>query len=352
MDGLMEKALSQVKPADKEIERHAWCRLDNLTKPVGSLGRLEELAAKYAAARGDVMAKVEKPAIIAFGADHGVAATGVSAFPQEVSVQMAANIAAGGAGVSVLSRHAGASLRMVDVGIVSDCHFPGVVDRKVARGTKDFTKGPAMTPGECRKAFEIGIEEAWALIDAGSTLLGTGDLGIGNTTPSAALYCAYLGMAPEEIVGRGTGIDEVKLKLKIAAVKQALEVNKAALSDPFATLAALGGLEIAAIAGSIVGAASKRVMISVDGFISGAAAVAVIKMKPEVMDYCVFSHASAEGGHRKAMDAIDARPLLGLDMRLGEGTGAALSFGIIEAANKIIREMATFDEAGVSGKEG
>ena len=351
MASLLDKALSEIHAANSDVEKAARRRLDNLTKPIGSLGRLEDFAAKYASARGDLMAKVERTAIITFGADHGVAGIGVSAFPQEVSVQMAANIAGGGAGVSVLARHAGAILRMVDVGIASDCNFPGVINRKVGRGTKDFTKGPAMTLEECRKALEVGIDEAWQLIDAGTTLLGTGDLGIANTTPSAALYCAYLGMEPEDIVGRGTGIDDVRLKIKLAAVKTAIEINKASLATPLGTLAALGGFEIAAIAGSIIGAASKRIPIVIDGFISGAAAVAAIKMKPEIMDYCFFSHASAEGGHLKAMHAIGAHPLLGLGLRLGEGTGAALAFNIIEAGNKIIREMATFEDAGVSNTE-
>jgi nicotinate-nucleotide--dimethylbenzimidazole phosphoribosyltransferase len=349
---ILDKTLSGITPIDKAVEEAAWRRLDNLTKPKGSLGRLEELAAKYAAVRGDVMAKLEKPAILTFGADHGVADIGVSAFPKAVSVQMAANIAAGGAGVSVLSRHVGASLRMVDVGIASPCDFPGVVNRKVSStGTADFTKGPAMSKEQCRKALEAGIEEANLAIDGGATIIGTGDLGIANTTPSAALYCAYLGMIPEEIAGRGTGIDDARLKCKIAAIKKAMEVNKSALSTPFDTLAALGGLEIAAICGSILGAAARHIPVVVDGFISGAAAVAAIKMKPEVMDYCIFSHASAEGGHLKAMNALGIDPLLGLDMRLGEGTGAALAIGIVEAANKILREMATFAEAGVSGKE-
>lgn len=351
MDSILDKALAAIAPANAEVEASAKRRLDNLTKPVGSLGRLEELAAKYAAARGDVMAKVERAAIVTFGGDHGVADIGVSAFPKEVSVQMAANIAAGGAGVSVLARHAGATLRMVDVGIAGDCKFPGVIDRKVARGTLDFTKGPAMTHEQCRKALEAGIQEAWDLIDGGCTLLGTGDLGIANTTPSAALYCAYLGMSPEEIVGRGTGIDDARLKVKLAAVKTALEVNRASMSNPFEVLAALGGFELAGIAGLIIGGASRRIPVVVDGFISGAGAVAAVKMKPEIMDYCIFSHASAEGGHAKAMNAFGARPLLGLDMRLGEGTGAALAFNLVEAANKIIREMATFADAGVSGKE-
>ena len=351
MDSILDKALAAIKPANLDVEKAAKLRLDNLTKPLGSLGRLEEIAAKYAAARGDVMAKVERPAIVTFGGDHGVADIGVSAFPKEVSVQMAANIAAGGAGVSVLARHAGAILRMVDVGIAGDCKFPGVIDRKVARGTADFTKGPAMTREQCRKALEVGIDEAWQLIDGGSTLLGTGDLGIANTTPSAALYCTYLGMIPEEIVGRGTGIDDARLKVKLSAVKTAMEVNKAALASPFDILAALGGFEIAGICGFIIGAASRRIPVVIDGFISGAAAVAAVKMKPEIMDYCFFSHASAEGGHLKAMNAIGANPLLGLGLRLGEGTGSALAFNLIEASSKIIREMATFADAGVSNKD-
>jgi nicotinate-nucleotide--dimethylbenzimidazole phosphoribosyltransferase len=338
MESLFERTLAAIKPSDKEVEKAAWKRLDNLTKPRGSLGRLEELAAQYAAARGSLKAAVEKPCVLVFGADHGVAVQNVSAFPQAVTVQMAANIAAGGAGVSVLARHAGASLRMVDVGIATDAPMPGVVNRKVAKGSADFTLGPAMTQEQCRQALEAGIEEAQDAIAAGSTLLGTGDLGIANTTPSAALYSAYLGIDPEEIVGRGTGIDDARMKSKVEAVRCALAVNAGALNDPFDTLAALG-------------AAAKRVPIVIDGFISGAAAVAALKLKPEAMDYCFFSHASAEGGHKKAMNAIGACPLLGLGLRLGEGTGAALAFNLVQAGNKILLEMASFDEAGVSGSE-
>jgi len=351
MKSLLDKTLSEIKPADKRIEKAAWKRLDSLTKPQGSLGRLEECAAKYAAARGDVFAKVAKPAILTFGADHGVAAEGVSAFPQEVTPQMAANISSGGAGVSVLARHAGAELRMIDIGIAVPCEFPGVINRKLAKGTANIAKGPAMSVELCRKALEVGIEEAQKLIEGGSTLLGTGDLGIANTTPSAALYCAYLGTSPAETVGRGTGVDDERLKHKISVVQRALDVNKGSLNSPLETLAALGGLEIAGICGTILGAAAKRVPVVVDGFISGAGAVAAIKMNPAVADYCFFSHLSAEAGHVNAMKALGVKPLLGLDFRLGEGTGAAMAFNIVSAATKIIQEMATFAEAGVSGKE-
>ncbi len=351
MKSLLEKTLSSIKPSDKGIEKAAWKRLDSLTKPQGSLGRLEECAAKYAAARGDVFAKVAKPAILTFGADHGVAAEGVSAFPQEVTPQMAANISRGGAGVSVLARHAGATLKMIDIGIAVPCDFPGVVDRKVAKGTANIAKGPAMTLEQCRKALEIGIEEAQKLIDEGSTLIGTGDLGIANTTPSAALYCAYLGTSPAETVGRGTGVDDERLKHKISVVKRALEANKASLGSPLETLAALGGFEIAGICGAILGSAAKHVPVVVDGFISGAAAIAAIRMKPEVADYCFFSHLSAEAGHVNAMKAMGVKPLLGLDFRLGEGTGAAMAFNIVIAGTKILQEMATFAEAGVSEKD-
>ena len=348
---LLEETLNAIKGADKSVEKAALERQNQLTKPQGSLGRLEECSVKYAAARGELFAKPVKPAILAFAGDHGVVEEGVSAFPKEVTVQMAANMSRGGAGVCVLARHAGATLKVIDLGIAAPCEFPGVLNRKIAFGTANMTKGPAMTHEQCVQALEAGIDEALKAVEEGSTLLGTGDLGIGNTTPSAALYCAFLGTSPEETVGRGTGVDDAGLKRKADAVRRALEINKVSEKTPLEVLAAVGGYEIAGICGAILGAASKRVPIVVDGFISGAGAVAATRMKPEVMDYCFFSHLSAEAGHVNAMKALGARPLLGLDFRLGEGTGAAMAFNVVIAGTKILQEMATFAEAGVSEKD-
>ena len=347
---IYEDCVGRIVHADESVLSAARERLDSLTKPKGSLGMLEDCAARYAAARGELFADVRNPAIVTFAGDHGVAAEGVSAFPSEVTVQMTANMSNGGAAVNVLARHVGAVHRIVDVGIASDCAFPNVRQRHVADGTRNFTQGPAMTRGEVLQALEVGMTEAFELIDSGSTLLGTGEMGIANTTPSAALYSAFLHLPPEQTCGCGTGISAGTLQHKIGVVRRALEVNSAALEEgPLSVLAALGGLEIAAIAGLILGAASRKVPVVVDGIISGAGAVAARGIREEVMDYCFFSHLSGDAGHAAAMKSLGVRPLLDLGMRLGEGTGAALAMTLIEASVKILLEMATFEEAAVIG---
>jgi len=358
---ILRKTLSAIRPANAEVAEKAKKRLDNLTKPRGSLGVLEECAWRYLAARGDFDAEIAEPTILTFAGDHGVAKEGVSAFPQEVTPQMVANFANGGAAINVLARRAGAKLVVVDAGVAAEIPVekasdPGtslVLDRKIARGTADIAEGTAMSREQVVAALELGIETAETAAEAGATLIGTGDMGIANTTPSAALYCALLGIAPKDAVGRGTGIDDEALKHKTKVVERALDANGAAVADgdPVDILAALGGFEIAGICGAILGAAAKRIPVVVDGFISGAAAVAAIKMKPEIRDYCFFSHLSAEAGHANAMKTLGVKPLLDLGLRLGEGTGAALAFGIIDAGLKILGEMATFEDAGVSDKE-
>lgn len=348
MNSLLSKVLSSIQLPDAAVAHQAQRRLDSLTKPKGSLGRLEEFAIRYYSARGTMDAKLEKPAILTFAGDHGVADEGVSAFPQEVTPQMVANISAGGAAVSVLSRHAGASLKVIDVGVKWPCEFPGVIRKKVAPGTKNFAKGPAMTIEETEAALCVGIEEVFDSIDKGATIIGTGDMGIANTTPSTALYSVFLNIPASEITGRGTGIDDQRLLHKISVIEKAVEANRKSLNSPLSTLAALGGFEIAGICGAILGAASRRIPVVVDGFISGAAAVAAMELCPEAASYMFFSHLSAEAGHRRIMSALEVKPVLDFDMRLGEGTGAAIAITVIDASVKIAREMATFDEAGVS----
>ena len=327
------------------------------------MGVLEECAKKYTAARGDLDAKISNPILLAFAGDHGVAAEGVSAFPQEVTPQMVANFANGGAAINVLTKHAGANLKVIDMGVAAPYSIPDsapyqVVDRKIATGTANIAKGPAMTMEQTIKAIETGIEIAENEIKAGATLLGTGDMGIANTTPSAAIYSALLNLDPADVAGRGTGIDDSRLNHKIKIIEEALVVNRHELAiSPLNTLSAVGGFEIAGICGAVLGAAANKVPIVIDGFISGAAAVAAMFIQAEgespmpVDDYCFFSHLSAEAGHIQAMQAIGVRPILDLDLRLGEGTGAALAFNVIEAGVKIMHEMATFEDAGVAGKE-
>jgi nicotinate-nucleotide--dimethylbenzimidazole phosphoribosyltransferase len=359
-EDILEKTLDAIKPANADTAGKAKARLDNLTKPRGSLGALEECAWRYLAARGDFDADIAKPTILTFAGDHGVAKRGVSAFPQEVTPQMVANFAAGGAAINVLARRAGAELVVVDVGVAADIPVKTASDpnttliiKKVARGTADIAEGPAMSRETALEAMAVGIETAENAVKAGSTLLGVGDMGIANTTPSAAIYCASLGLEPADAVGRGTGIDDDALARKTRVVEKAVEVNAAVVAsgDPVEIMAALGGLEIAAICGAILGAAANRIPVAIDGFISGAAAVTALKMNPNVMDYCFFSHLSAEAGHAKAMEKLGVKPLLDFGLRLGEGTGAALAFGVIDAGMRIFREMATFDDAGVSDKD-
>jgi nicotinate-nucleotide--dimethylbenzimidazole phosphoribosyltransferase len=357
MMSLLEDTLKRITAADTATAEAAQARLDILTKPQGSLGVLEECAKKYAAARGDVSANIAKPVVLTFAGDHGVAEDGVSAFPQEVTPQMVANFANGGAAINVLSKHAGAKLKVIDVGVACDItpFLPPdsqgiVIHKKVAPGTANIAKGPAMTLADAEKALNAGIRVVEDEISAGSTLIGTGDMGIANTTPSAALYSAFLGLTPSEVAGRGTGIDDERLKHKIKIIEQALEVNREVIEigNPLEVLAAVGGFEIAGICGAILGAVAHNIPVVIDGFISGAAAVTAMQFNENVIDYCFFSHLSAEAGHINAMKKLGVKPILDLNLRLGEGTGAALAFNIIEAGVKVMHEMATFGDAGVS----
>ncbi|OGV31665.1 MAG: nicotinate-nucleotide--dimethylbenzimidazole phosphoribosyltransferase [Lentisphaerae bacterium GWF2_45_14] len=344
----LKNVISSVILPDKDVEKLAWARLDSLTKPQRSLGMLEECAVKYVAARGDINASIEKATVLTFAGDHGVAEEGVSAFPQEVTAQMVANFASGGAAVNVLAKLEDVTVRIIDAGVAADCPFQGVIQRKVARGTANFTKGPAMSVEDAQKAIFIGIEEAWKAIDEGATLIATGDMGIANTTASTALYSAFLDIPPRDITGRGTGIDEHRLIRKIQTIEEAINVNCSRLNSPLEIMAALGGFEIAGICGAVIGAAARKVPVVIDGFISGAAALCAIKLNRDIASYCFFGHLSADSGHRRIMGEIGVKPLLDLDMRLGEGTGAVLAIHIIRAGLKIMREMATFEQAGVS----
>ena len=348
---MFEQTLKSIHPADRSLAPAIQAHLDDLTKPQGSLGRLEEFALRYGLATGTVTAKPVKARIYCFAGDHGVADEGVSAFPKEVTPQMVFNMLSGGAAINVFARHAGADLKVVDLGV--DAEFenaPGLLKHKVARGTANLAKGPAMTLDQATQALETGIRLAAQAADEGITLLGTGDMGIANTTPATALFAAYLNLKPSDICGRGTGIDDERLRHKIAVIERGLAANQAALGNPLATLAALGGLEIAGIAGLILGGADRKVPVVVDGFISTAGALAALKLQPAVADYLFFSHLSEERGHKAVMQALKIKPILDLNMRLGEGTGAALAMTLISAAVKMSNEMATFSSAHVSEK--
>ncbi|MDF1615013.1 nicotinate-nucleotide--dimethylbenzimidazole phosphoribosyltransferase [Desulfurivibrio dismutans] len=337
-----------ITPADAAIREQAQARLDNLTKPQGSLGKLEMLAARSCAITGQLDCRLQRKTILTFAADHGVTAEGISKFPPEVTIQMIHNFLGGGAGVNVLARHVGAEVRVIDVGAAGEVSAPGLISRKVRPGTANIARGPAMSQAEALAAIKVGIDTAREAIADGAEILGTGEMGIGNTTPSAALFAALLPVPVNLVTGLGTGIEQEARQHKVEVIEQALKVNHAHLAQPLPALAAVGGLEIAAICGVILEAAQSRVPVVVDGFISSAGALVAMRLAPVVVDYCFFSHMSAEQGHKIFFQEMQLEPLLHLDLRLGEGTGAALAMGLVDAGLKIMHEMATFGEAGVS----
>ncbi len=329
----------------ERVRRH----LDSLTKPPGSLGRLEQIALRYCLITGTDRPRVGKKRIVTFAGDHGVSEEGVSAYPKQVTAQMVRNMLAGGAAVNVLARHIGAEVQVVDIGVDDPLEAaPRLCRRKVASGTRNIAEGPAMTGEEARAAVLVGVELARQAAEEGVTLLGAGEMGIGNTTPSAALFAAILDCPVEQVTGRGTGVDDASLARKRQVVEGALSVNADHLADPLGTLAALGGLEIAGICGLVLGAASSQMPVVIDGFISTAGALVAMRLCERISDYLFFSHCSDETGHRHVLDVMGVEPLLDLRMRLGEGTGAALAMSVIEAAVKLYSEMATFGSAGVS----
>ncbi len=346
----LEVAKSKVKSLNKEAMELAQKRLDSLTKPLGSLGVLEEIAKKLAGITGNPQPKIGKKTIIVMAGDHGVVEEGVSAYPQEVTPQMVYNFLNGGAGINVLARHVGADVKVVDIGVAAPLEAPGLISCKVKMGTNNMAKGPAMSKEEAIRAIEAGIKVAEEVIKKGTDLLGVGDMGIGNTTPSSAILSVMGNLPVEEVVGRGTGINDERLKAKILAIKKAIEINKPNSGNALDVLAKVGGLEIGGIAGCIIGAAANRIPVVIDGFISGAAALIATGIVPETKDFMIASHVSAEQGHKKILELLGLKPILFMDMRLGEGTGATLAMNIVEAATKIVNEMATFQNAGVSEK--
>lgn len=348
---LLDETLEKIIPVDGLLLAEAQKRLDSLTKPRGSLGRLEEFAKRVVAITGKPRPCITRKVIFTFAGDHGVADEGVSAFPKEVTRQMVLNFLSGGAGINVLARHAGAEVVVVDIGV--DFEFgpaDGLVRRKVVSGTGNIRKGPAMTREEAVRCIEEGIRLADEYA-ADGVIFGTGEMGIANTTPSSAIIAAFSGSPVELVTGRGTGIDDEAFKHKVAVIEDALRVNNPDASDPVGVLARVGGAEIGGIAGLVLGAAARRVPIVVDGFISTAGALVAAELKPEVKDYIFASHNSVERGHRVMLERLGLRPFVDLDLRLGEGTGAALAISLVEASVRIYNEMATFGDAGVSDSE-
>ena len=351
--GLLEQTIGKIGPLDQKAMQLAKVRQDILTKPLGSLGRLEELSIKIAGITGKQLPKIEHKAVITMAGDHGVVAAGVSLYPQEVTCQMVYNFLAGGAGINVLSRLVGARVVVVDIGVKSDLEQKGgLVCCKVGHSTADMTKGPAMTVQQARDSVEAGIRIVESELARGLDIVGTGDMGIGNTTPSSAICAAMTGKLAREVTGRGTGIGDEQLEHKAAVVQKALDLNRPNPKDAMDVLAKVGGFEIGGIAGVILGAAAHRVPVVIDGFISGAGALIAVGLAPGVRDYIIASHLSVEPGHRAMMEYLGNKPLLDLNLRLGEGTGSCLGIFLCEAATTILSEMATFEQAGVSTSEG
>jgi nicotinate-nucleotide--dimethylbenzimidazole phosphoribosyltransferase len=340
-----------VVPVDAALEERARAHLDNLAKPRGSLGRLEELAARlYCIQEGATPLRARPARMYTIAGDHGVVAEGVAACPQQVTAQMMGNFLRGGAAINALCATAGIDLVVVDAGVAVPLpDHPRLESAKIAPGTANMAKGPAMSREQCLAALELGADLARQAHERGYSALGMGEMGIGNTTSSTAMLCAYLGFAPDEITGMGAGIPSAGLAHKTAVIETALAVNRLAPADadPLAPLAALGGFEIAALAGLVIGGAARRMAVMVDGFIATAAFVAARALNPAVEGYCFFSHGSAEAGHAKALERLGHRPLLDLGMRLGEGTGAALGLFLLAAAADAFNSMATFEKAGV-----
>jgi len=366
----MQEILKKIAPVKIEFAEKAQKRLDNLTKPQGSLGRLEEFAKRIVAITENTMPVLDKKVIFTFAGDHGVSEEGVSAFPKEVTKQMVFNFLNGGAGINVLAHHAGADVVVIDIGVDFtkggdspdstaslrfarkswDSPLTDFISKKVIMGTKNMRHGPAMTRQEAEQCIGVGIELAAEYAQKSYGIFGTGDMGIGNTTPSSAIAAVLTDRPVSEVTGKGTGIGDEALKNKIRVIEDAISINKPDPSDPIDVLSKVGGAEIGGIAGLIIGAAAKRIPVVIDGFISTAGALIAYCLEPKIKDYMFAAHNSVEIGHKTMLKKIGLKPILDLNLRLGEGTGAALAMLIIEAGLKIYKEMATFSDAGVSNE--
>lgn len=346
---LFDEILKSIKKPDYSIIASLKQKLDNLTKPPGSLGVLEEIAQKYSLIKKNLVPTLNKKVIFVFAGDHGITEEGVSAYPKEVTHQMVYNFLRGGAGINVLARHINAEVRVIDIGV--DFEFgsiEGLISKKIRRGTQNFLKSPAMTREEAIRAIEAGMEVVINETAKGLDIAGVGDMGIGNTTPSAGIISVITGMPVEKVTGRGTGIEENRLARKINVIKRAIEIHKPRKEDPIDVVSKVGGLEIAGIAGAILACAGKKIPVVLDGVITTAGALIAYELNRNVIDYMFASHLSVEPGHKIALEYLGMKPILDLNLRLGEGTGACLAINLIEAGVKILKEMASFDSAGVS----
>jgi nicotinate-nucleotide--dimethylbenzimidazole phosphoribosyltransferase len=343
------RLLERIAPPDPGAAAPARQRLDELTKPPGSLGRLEELGWRLSVITGTCPPLVRSPVILTLAGDHGVVAEGVSAYPQVVTAQMVETFLSGSAAVNVLARHAGARVVVADLGIAQPLGVrPGLVARSVARGTANMTRGPAMSQAQAIEAIEVGADLVRLERAAGADLIGTGEMGIGNTTAASAIVAALTGRAPDEVTGRGSGVDDEGRRRKVRVIERALALNAPDPVHPLDVLAKVGGFEIAGLVGVVLAGAAEGLPVVLDGFIAGAAALVACRLAPATHHYLLASHRSTEPGHRVVLDTLGLEPYLDLGMRLGEGTGAALLIGLARASAKLMTEMATFKSAGVS----
>ncbi|MCD5425666.1 MAG: nicotinate-nucleotide--dimethylbenzimidazole phosphoribosyltransferase [Methanosarcinaceae archaeon] len=344
----LKSTIKKITPLNENAMKLARKRQDTLTKPRGSLGRLEELSIQIAGITRNAIPIIKEKRIITIAGDHGVVEEGVSTCPSKVTTQMIYNFINGSAGINVLSRHIGAKVIIVDMGAFSDIAHENLIVKKIKNGTNNIAKGPAMSREDAIYSIESGIEIFEEAYKNGLDIVGTGDMGIGNTTPSSAIVSAIIGAKVEEVTGRGTGLDDSGLKNKIEVIKTALKINQPDKNDGIDVLSKVGGFEIGGIAGVIIGAAAANVPVVIDGFISSAGALIASKIAPLSINYMISAHNSVEIGHNAIMKHLGLKPILDLNMRLGEGTGAALGIGIVEASVKLLGEMATFDEANVT----
>ena len=349
---MIESIIAAIRPLDSAAMQSARKRQDALTKPTGSLGRLEDLSIQLAGITRQCPPPIpQRKAVLVFAGDHGVTAQGISAYPSAVTCQMVLNFLAGGAAINVLARQANARVVIVDAGVSGDLPItPSLISGKIDRGTADMSTGPAMTADQAREALELGARVAQAEIAAGLDLLACGEMGIGNTTPASAIVGVITGMPVEHVTGTGTGVDADGLRRKTAIIKRALQVNQPDPADGLDILAKVGGFEIGAMAGAMLAGAAAGIPVLVDGFITGSAALIAATLSPMAKQYMIGAHQSTEPGHSATMSYLGLEPLLDMRMRLGEGTGAVLAMNVVEAAARILNEMATFESAGVSNR--
>jgi nicotinate-nucleotide--dimethylbenzimidazole phosphoribosyltransferase len=350
---VISKTIDSIRAGNDEYANAAKSHLDSLTKPVGSLGKLEEVAAQYVALREEKTPSIEGKAVYVFAADHGITAENISLYPQDVTPQMVYNFLRGGAAINVLARLAHSDVVIVDVGVDADfAGATGLVQRKILRGTRNFAKQAAMTEEEVQAAMKVGIELAEEAKRQGRTLIALGEMGIGNTTSASAIAAALSGLPASQVTGRGTGLDAERCARKAQVIDRALQMHfpqrPAVTPEPLEVLRRVGGLEIAAIAGMVLGAAAQRIAVVIDGFICTAGAAIACALAPNARAALFAGHLSEEPGHRILLEKMELKPLLQLDMRLGEGTGAVLAFHLIEASVAIYNQMATFESAGIS----